>query len=123
MKVNCTGCGIERDVERSGSPSPLCWKCSRAQNETLRKQAEESRIAVGRVRREQCWPMYSCALGSLPKSRDKHREFHAKHGLPPPEYDSAGNLKIESRQHRNAILKARRLTDFDAGYGDHVGDD
>ena len=67
------------------------------------------------------YPMWSDAMGVLPSQAKELNDHLAKHGVAPCQVDREGRIKLESRHHRNQVLKARNLRDKNAGYGDWAG--
>lgn len=61
------------------------------------------------------YPCYSAAMGVLPSQRDEFRKLDKAHGIETV-FDEKGRVRLESREHRRRLMKARRVVDFD-GYG------
>jgi len=63
------------------------------------------------------WPMWSIFGGVHPSQIDEARAILRKHGTD-AEFNSEGDVKLESRRHRRDVMKALGRYDLDAGYGD-----
>jgi hypothetical protein len=68
------------------------------------------------------WPMHSDALGVNPDQIPEAVKQLAEAGVH-AEFNAEGQMKIESRQHRNRVLEASGMFDRDAGYGDRAPKD
>ena len=63
----------------------------------------------------------SIAAGVPARQARQFNELYKKHGISAYHDMQTGDLVVESRRARNAVLKLRGLMDRDAGYGDWAG--
>lgn len=66
------------------------------------------------------WPLHCDGLGCHPSQVKEMTEFYAKKGVK-VRFDKQCRMILDSRQHRNEVLKAGDHIDRDAGYGDYAG--
>jgi hypothetical protein len=64
------------------------------------------------------WPLHSDALGVHPSQIPAAQREAARHGVR-LDFDGEGRAILESRGHRNRVMRATGHHDLDAGYGDH----
>lgn len=65
------------------------------------------------------WPQMSVALGVNPNRIGEMTEYLKKKGVHANFDAESGDCEVTSDGHRNAVMDARGMIDFDAGYGQH----
>lgn len=107
------------------------YKCDTCQKTTDRAQNSDSikkRImcACGKMARRllgcnmppsKGWPMTSSNLNANPDNMGDVQKMYKRAGIT-CNHDKNGDAILESRGHRNQVLKARGMFDRDAGFGD-----
>jgi len=65
------------------------------------------------------WPMRSLAMRCHPSQRQKMMDLYSRSGVN-TYIDDRGFPIIQSRKHRNELMRVHGLFDMDAGYGDRA---